>query len=96
MTANRQLNDPRDYKSRPELIADNVRLAAIVNNAVVALRVVGNALAMLRGKWWWMIVPKAVRVQVDRAAKDVGERLDESGIMEASEDGEVEVKVASK
>ena len=96
VTANRKLNYPLDYKSRPELIADNVRLAAIVNNAVVALRVVGNALAMLRGKWWWRIVPKAVRVQVDRAAKDVGERLDESGIVEASEDGEVEVKAASK
>ena len=96
MTANVQLNAPDDYKSRPELIADNVKLAAIVNNAVVVLRVVGDALAVLRGKWWWRFVPKAVRVQVDSAAKEVGERLDESGIVEASEDGEVEVKVATK
>ena len=96
MTANVQLNAPDDYKSRPELIADNVKLAAIVNNAVVVLRVVGDAIAVLRGKWWWRFVPKVVRVQVDSAAKEVGERLDESGIVEASEDGEVEVKAASK
>jgi len=94
--ANRQLNDPSDYKSRHELIADNVRLAAIVNNAAVALRVVGDALAMLRGKWWWSFVPEVVRVAVDRAARDVGNRLDEAGIVEPVEDGDVKIEVAAK
>ena len=93
MTANRQLNDPRDYKSRHELIADNVKLAAIVNNAVVALGAVAGALALLRGQWWWSFVPEVVRVTVDRAARDVGDRLDEAGIVEPVEDGEVEVVV---
>lgn len=94
--SNHQLNDPSDYKSRPELIADNVKLAAIVNNAVVAFGLVAGALALLRGKWWWRFVPKGVRGVVDKAARDVGNRLDESGVVEASEDGEVEVKVAAK
>jgi len=89
--ANRQLNDPSDYKSRPELIADNVKLAAIVNNAAVALRAVHVAIYAMRIKWWWCLVPKGVRDQIDRVLVDVGDRLDEAGIVEAVEDGEVVV-----
>ena len=89
------LNDPDDYKSRPELIADNVKLAAIVNNAVVALRAVHVAIYGMRIKWWWCLVPKGVREPIDRAPVDVGDRLDESesgvGILGKSEDGEVVV-----
>lgn len=96
MTANVQLNDPDDYKSRGELIADNVKLAAIVNNAVVALRAVHVAIYGLRIKWWWCLVPRGVREPIDRVLVDVGDRLDESGVVEmkAGEDGEVVVTTA--